>query len=229
MSIIESLRHAGATEEAEVEIKWLHADGEIEKPGFEHLFSGVDALIVPGGFDKRGIEGKIQAIRYARETGLPFLGICLGLQCAVVEYARNVCGLEDANSFEIAPDSPHSVIHLMSDQIGISNRGGTMRLGRYPCHITSDRLAEMYGSREINERHRHRYEVNNAYRETLEKHGLRIAGTSPDGELVEMIELPDHPWFVGCQFHPEFRSRPDRPHPLFRGLVQAALQRSSEA
>ncbi len=180
-------------------------------------------MLVPGGFGDRGIEGKIAAIRYAREKRIPFLGICLGLQVAVIEYARSVCGLADANSSEFNQDSPHPVIDLMLEQRSRTKMGGTMRLGAYPCVITPGSLAHrLYGEREISERHRHRYEVNNAYRKALTDAGMAISGVSPDGELVEMIEIPDLPFFIGCQFHPELKSRPNRAHPLFKGLVGAA-------
>lgn len=173
----------------------------------------------------RGIEGKIAAITYAREEGVPFLGICLGMQCAVIEFARQVCGLKGANSHEFDPETSHPVIDLMPEQRGITNLGGSMRLGAYPCLVREgSRALQAYGTEEISERHRHRYEVNNEYRGPLESHGLVISGMSPDGKLVEMVELVDHPWFIGCQFHPEFKSRPQHPHPLFRAFIRATLE-----
>jgi len=184
---------------------------------------------VAPGFGARGTEGKIEAVRYARENELPFFGICLGMQLAVVEYARHVCGLKEANSSEIVDDSPHPVVHLMPDQRGVTDKGGTMRLGAYPCDIKAGTLAaSVYGTQKISERHRHRYEFNNEYRDNLESKGLVLSGLSPDGRLVELVELPDHPYFVGCQFHPEFKSRPMTPHPLFSRFVSAALHRREE-
>ena len=223
-SIIESFIHAGVANDAKVKIKWVDAE-KIEKEGPEAHLEEVDGILVPGGFGDRGIEGKITAVQYAREKGIPFLGICLGLQCAVIEFARNVCGLE-AGSSEFEPDIEHPVIDLMLEQRSKSKMGGTMRLGSYPCVITDGTLAHgLYGELEIAERHRHRWEVNNAYRETLEKHGLVISGLSPDGDLVEIVEIPDHPFFIAAQFHPELKSRPQRAHPLFKGLVAAAKER----
>jgi CTP synthase len=188
----------------------------------------LDGVIVPGGFGDRGIEGKIRAIQFCRENNIPFLGICLGMQCAVVEFARNVAGLEGAHSSEFAPEAPHPVVSLLPDQTGVV-KGGSMRLGAYPCRITENTIAaNLYGSSLIYERHRHRYEVNNEYRAKLARLGLIISGTSPDQQLVEMVELKDHPYFVACQFHPEFKSRPNRPHPLFSGLFEAAVKRMNE-
>ena len=182
-------------------------------------------MLVPGGFGDRGTEGKIDAIRFAREQDVPFFGICLGMQMAVVEYARHVCGLEGANSAEFAPDAPYLLVDLMPDQRGVRDKGATMRLGAYPCALAEGSLAaKIYGSREVSERHRHRYEVNNQHRPTLEEHGLVLSGLSPDGHLVEMVELPNHPHFVGCQFHPEFKSKPHRPHPLFTRFVSACVE-----
>jgi CTP synthase len=226
LSIVESLKHAGFQYNSEIQIKWVYAE-EIEKLGPDELLSGVDAILVPGGFGERGIEGKIATCRYARENGIPFLGICLGMQCAVIEFARNVCSLKGANSGEFDPDSPAPVVHLMPDQEGIENKGGTMRLGVYPCYLKQDSKAYgVYHCAELQERHRHRYEINNNYRALMEGKGLVISGLSPDGRLVEIIELPSHPWYVGCQFHPEFKSRPNRPHPLFMGLIYHALEYS---
>ena len=196
----------------------------VERDGAETALAGADGLLVPGGFDKRGIPGKIAAIRHARETGLPFFGICLGLQCATIEFARNVAGLEGANSTEFARDTPHPVVALLDAQRKVTQLGGTMRLGAYPCRLLPGTKARAaYEADEVGERHRHRYEVNNDYRGRLEAGGLVVSGTSPDGALVEAIELPGHPWFVAVQCHPEFRSKPTRPHPLFRDFVGAAL------
>lgn len=225
LSVIESLRHAAAAQEVDVDIKWVSADGDIETEGPEHYLSDVDAILVPGGFGQRGIEGKIQAITYAREHGIPFLGLCLGMQCATIEFARNVANLTGANSAEIDPGTPYPVIDLLPEQKDVTSMGGTMRLGAYPCKLAEGTRAHtLYGSELVMERHRHRYEVNNSYIERLKESGLVISGTSPDGRLVEIVELPEHPYFVACQFHPEFKSRPSRPHPLFQGLVQAALR-----
>jgi CTP synthase len=199
---------------------------QIEREGAERLLAGFDGLLVPGGFGERGIEGKVEAIRFARERGLPFLGICLGMQCAVIDFARNAAGLADAHSTEFARDTPHPVICLMEEQQGVVQKGGTMRLGAQPCVLTEGtRSAAAYGSETISERHRHRYEFNPRYRERLEAAGMVIAGTSPDGTLVEIVELADHPWFVAVQFHPEFKSKPTAAHPLFAGLVAAAVER----
>jgi len=221
-SIIESFIHAGATNDVHVDIRWVDSE-EIEEKGAEDLLEDVHGILVPGGFGDRGVEGKVAAVRYAREQRIPFLGICLGLQVSVIEYARHVCGLEGAHSSEFDPDTPHPVIDLMLEQRSKSKMGGTMRLGSYPCMLEDGSLAHrLYGTTEIHERHRHRWEVNNDFRDTLEEHGLRISGLSPDGDLVEIIELPGHPYFIASQFHPELKSRPQRPHPLFRGLVAAA-------
>ncbi len=221
-SIIESFIHAGAANEVRVTIRWINSENlDGEKVADE--LDGLDGLLIPGGFGHRGVEGKIAAIRYARESGLPFLGICLGLQAAVVELARNKAGMPGANSSEFDPQSPAPVICLMEEQKGMVQMGGTMRLGAYPCELREGSLArECYEAENISERHRHRYEVNNGFREKLEQAGLAFSGLSPDGQLVEMIELPEHPFFVACQFHPELKSRPGRPHPLFKSLVAAA-------
>ena len=225
LSIVEALGHAGIDAGAEVKIRWISAE-DVKPDNVAKLLEGVDGLLVPGGFGDRGIEGKITAIRYARENRLPFFGICLGMQLAVVEFARNMAGLEGAHSSEFNPETPHPVIDLMPEQKEIEDLGGTMRLGSYPCKLAPGSLgAKCYGSELVTERHRHRYEFNNEYRERLEKTGLRVSGTSPDGRLVEMIELTDHPWFLAVQFHPEFTSRPNRPQPLFREFVKAALRR----
>ena len=191
------------------------------------ILSDVQGVLVPGGFGERGIAGKLEAVRYARENKMPFLGICLGLQCAVIEFARGVCGIEDADGSEFNPNTKNPVIDLMEDQRSISKKGGTMRLGAYPCRIKPGTLAERcYEATDISERHRHRWEVNNAYRDTFERHGMVFSGTSPDGHLVEMIELRNHPYFIAAQFHPELKSRPNRPHPLFFNLVKAAREQS---
>ncbi|MDO4540420.1 MAG: CTP synthase [Syntrophomonadaceae bacterium] len=227
LSIVESLKHAGFQYHSSIDIRWIHAE-EVEQNG-EGILEGLDAILIPGGFGERGIEGKIAAAGYARRNGLPFLGICLGMQCAVVEFARNVCGLSGAASSEFRPDSPHPVVHLMPDQEGVQDKGGTMRLGSYPCDLAEGSIVHgLYGVERINERHRHRYEINNTYRGLLEQNGMRICGLSPDGRLVEMIELPEHVWFCACQFHPELKSRPNRPHPLFSGFIHAALQQSKQ-
>ncbi|MEA1962311.1 MAG: CTP synthase [Bacillota bacterium] len=223
LSIVESLNHAGFEYHCDVKIKWIFAE-DIEKQGTDTLLADVDAILVPGGFGERGIEGKIASAGYARQNKVPFLGICLGMQCAVIDFARDVCRFEGANSSEFDLESPHPVVHLMPDQENIAKKGGTMRLGRYPCMLKmGSAVQKAYGQEEITERHRHRYEINNDYREELEKNGMVISGLSPDGRLVEMIEIPDHPWFTACQFHPELKSRPNRPHPLFLGLVKNAI------
>ncbi len=222
-SIDEAFIHAGVANNARVVTRYLDTE-QIAGNSVADQFAGVHGLLVPGGFGVRGIPGKIEATRHARENAIPFFGICLGLQTATIEFARNVCGLTEANSMEFDLQTPHPVISLMADQEEISDMGGTMRLGAYPCQLEKgSRAREAYGTSLISERHRHRYEMNNAYREILAEHGMIFAGLSPDGKLVEMIELPDHPWFVGVQFHPEFKSRAQRAHPLFRDFVRAAL------
>lgn len=222
-SLTEAIVHGGIANDCRVEIRSVEAT-RIEQEGPKPYLHDVAGVLVPGGFGQRGIEGKIAAITYAREEGIPFFGICLGLQCAVIEFARSICGLKGANSREFDPQTPHPVIDLLPEQQGIINLGGTMRLGAYPCRLAERSKAfQAYGTLETSERHRHRYEVNNEYRALLEEHGLKISGVSPDGKLVEMIEIPDHPWFVGCQFHPEFRSRPRLSHPLFRDFIRATL------
>ncbi len=222
-SIIEAFAHAGGANSAQVELVWISSE-KISEDGPEAHLADIDALLVPGGFGERGIEGKIEAIGHARIRGIPFLGICLGLQCAVIEFARSVCGIADANSSEFAPASKNAVIDIMAEQKQITDKGGTMRLGSYPCRITRGSLAHrLYAAAGIQERHRHRYEVNNAYRARLEAGGLVCSGINPDRDLVEIIELPEHPFFIAGQFHPELKSRPLRPHPLFAGLVEAAI------
>ncbi|MDI7269083.1 MAG: CTP synthase [Myxococcota bacterium] len=222
-SLNEALVHGGIAGNCRVDLRFVDSE-EVEQKGAEALLAGAHGILVPGGFGHRGIEGKIAAIRLAREKRVPYLGICLGMQLAVVEFARHVCGLERANSAEFDEKTPHPVIDLMETQKGVAAKGGTMRLGAYPCRLAPETKArEAYGCAEISERHRHRYEVNNAFRERLTEGGMRLCGLSPDGGLVEMVEIPGHPWFVGCQFHPEFKSRPMAPHPLFTRFVAAAL------
>jgi CTP synthase len=222
LSVVEALTHGGIENDVKVHIQWVDSETVTDDNAAE-LLKDAHGILVPGGFGNRGIEGKISAIRYARENNVPFLGICLGMQMAVVEFARHVCGMTDAHSSELNPNTTHPVIDLMPEQVGVTAKGGTMRLGSYPCHLKEGTLAaEVYGTLEINERHRHRYEFNNDYREELTEAGLVLSGLSPDGHLVEMIELPGHPWFVAGQFHPELKSRPNKAHPLFRGLISAA-------
>jgi CTP synthase len=224
ISVYEALRHGGISNQASVTLQWVDAE-DIEALGAEPLLHRCDGILVPGGFGDRGIQGKIEAIRYARERQVPLLGLCLGMQCSVIEYARHICGLEGAHSAEFSPLSPHPVLDLLPDQKSVDKMGGTMRLGAYPCRIVPGTLAHrLYGADEVFERHRHRYEVNNDYRGQLEAAGMVFSGLSPDGRLVELAELPDHPFFIASQFHPEFKSRPNRAHPLFSGFVQAALE-----
>jgi CTP synthase len=229
LSIVESLRHAGFQYNSDVEIKWIDAE-DVERSKPEELLEDVDCILVPGGFGERGIEGKISTAGYARENDIPFLGICLGMQCAVIEYARNLCHCSGANSAEFDARTPYPVVHLMPEQEKIANKGGTMRLGVYPCNLApQSRVQRAYGKDYIEERHRHRYEINNEFRQILEEKGLRISGLSPDKKLVEIIEIPELSWFVGCQFHPELKSRPNRPHPLFLGLIKAALDKKYQS
>jgi CTP synthase len=224
LSVTQALAHAGFHHGVDVEVHWVASD-QLEDDKAKEVLDGMDGILIPGGFGVRGVEGKVEAIRYAREQKVPFFGICLGLQCAVIEFARNVAGLAGANSSEFDQDSPYPVIDLMPDQRGLSDMGGTMRLGLDPCRMTrGSKAEEAYGDHLVFERHRHRYEVNNRFRRRLEEAGLIFSGTSPDQRLVEIIELGDHPWFVAGQFHPEFRSRPTRPHPLFRDFVGAATE-----
>ena len=224
LSVAESLFHAGTACGAQVDIRWVDSQ-HLTAENIADALAGCKGILVPGGFGDRGIEGMILAAQYARENRIPYLGICLGMQIAVIEFARHVAGWSDAHSAEFDSATAHPVIDLMPDQVGVTAKGGTMRLGKYPCLLTAGTRAQAaYGQSEIWERHRHRYECSNVFRPALEEAGLRIAGTSPDGRLVEMVELPEHPWYVGCQFHPEFKSRPDRPHSLFRGFVTAALE-----
>ena len=224
-SVHEALIHGGIANDVGVDIRWISSDLFTSAERAGELLGPVHGLLVPGGFGVRGVEGMVEAIRWARERGLPFFGICLGMQVSVIEFARHKCNLDDSHSSEFAPECADPVISLMESQQHITDMGGTMRLGAYPCRLKPGSLvAETYNASDISERHRHRYEFSNAYRDLFEKHGVRFSGLSPDGSLVEIIELPDHPWFVGCQFHPELKSRPTRPHPLFAGFVGAALQ-----
>jgi CTP synthase len=224
ISVVESLKHGAVASNAAVNIKWVPSE-DLTEDNTDEMLGDVRGIIVPGGFGDRGIDGKILAIKYARENKIPFLGLCLGMQLSIVEFARHVCGFTDAHSVELNPSTTHPVIHLMPEQDGIEDIGGTLRLGAYPCILKEGtKSAEVYKSTEISERHRHRYEVNNYYRDDLKKNGMVIAGTSPDGRIVEMVELKDHPWFVATQAHPEFKSRPNRPHPLFAGFIKASLE-----
>lgn len=225
ISVVESLKHGGIENDAEVDIKWVDSETVTEENSAE-IFADCDGIIVPGGFGDRGIEGMILAAKYARENNVPYFGICLGMQISVIEYARDVLGYADANSTELDPDTEHPVIHIMPDQKNIEDMGGTMRLGQYPCELKENtRCIDIYKEKLIHERHRHRFEFNNDFKEKLEKAGLTVAGASPDGRLVEMVEISDHKWFVGVQFHPEFKSRPNRAHPLFRDFIRAAANK----
>ena len=229
LSVVEALRHGAAANDVKLDLRWIPAEDVDGLLGSTYL-EGVHGIVVPGGFGYRGVEGKVQAVRFAREERVPFLGLCLGLQCAVIEYARAVLGYQDANSTEFAPTTSHPVIDLMADQVDVEDKGGTMRLGVYPAKLEPGSLAEeLYGEPLIYERHRHRWEVNNKFRKELEAAGLRLSGVSPDDRLVEMIELPSHPFFIASQFHPEFKSRPDAPHPMFAGFVAAALAHARAA
>lgn len=228
ISVVEALSHGGLGCNSNVQIKWINAE-EVTRENVEELLGEVDGILVPGGFGDRGVEGKIEAVRYSRERNVPFLGICLGMQCAVIEFARNVLNYEDANSAELIPDTTHPVIDLMPDQKEIDEKGGTMRLGLYACRLDKGTKAfEAYGEEVIYERHRHRYEFNNEYRDELTKAGLVLSGTSPDKKLVEIVELKEHPWFVATQFHPELKSRPNNPHPLFSEFVKASLENKNK-
>lgn len=224
LSVVESLKHAAIFNKCKLHLKWI-ASEDITEKNAGAMLQGVKGILIPGGFGTRGIEGKINAARYSRENKIPFLGLCLGMQIAIIEFARNVCGLQGAHSKEIDPNTKYPVIDFLPGQNEYSMLGGTLRLGKYPCKLKKDTKAyNAYGTEMINERHRHRYEVNNEFREVLEKNGMIICGTSPNESIVEMIELEDHPWYVACQFHPEFKSRPNRPHPLFLGFMQAAIK-----
>ncbi|MCD7735726.1 MAG: CTP synthase, partial [Lachnospiraceae bacterium] len=222
ISVVEALKHGGIATHATVNIRWINSE-DVTRENADELLGGADGILVPGGFGDRGIEGKIEAIRYARMHKIPYLGLCLGLQLAIVEYARNVIGLDGAHSIELDPQTKYPVIALMPDQNGVEDIGGTLRLGSYPCVLDKTTKAyELYGTEKIHERHRHRYEVNNDFRQILEQNGMTLSGLSPDRRIVEMIELKDHPFFLATQAHPELKSRPNRPHPLFRGFVAAA-------
>lgn len=224
ISVVESLKHAACANGAEVEIQWVDSE-LVSSFNVDQILKDADGILVPGGFGDRGIEGKITAIEYARTHNVPFLGLCLGMQMAIVEFARHVLGYADAHSSELNPNTTHPVIHIMPDQHNVTDLGGTLRLGAYKCVLDENSKAyELYGEKVIEERHRHRYEVNNEYRDVLIENGMQLCGISPDGRIVEMIELKDHPWFVATQAHPEFKSRPNKPHPLFKGFVAAALE-----
>ncbi len=226
-SLNEALVHGGLPSNCRVTLRFVDSE-KIEREGIGSLLDDIDGILVPGGFGKRGIEGMIQAVTHARTQGIPFFGICLGMQMAVIEYARNVCNLENANSSEFDADTPYPVIDFLPEQRNISDKGGTMRLGAYPCVLERSSFAfAAYGQQNISERHRHRYEFNNDYKDILTREGLKISGVAPDGSLVEIIEIADHPWFLGCQFHPEFKSKPRRPHPLFSEFIRASLEYKS--
>lgn len=224
ISVVEALKHGGIAERATVNINWV--DSELLTPdNLDEYLGDAQGIIVPGGFGTRGVEGMILAAKYARENKVPYLGLCLGMQVSIIEYARNVCGLRDAHSVELDPNTTHPVIALMPDQNGVEDIGGTLRLGSYPCILApTSRAYQVYGEETIHERHRHRYEVNNDFRLTLTENGMKLCGTSPDGRIVEMVEIPDHPWFLATQAHPELKSRPNRPHPLFKGFVEASCK-----
>jgi len=229
ISVVESLKHAGYANSISIDIKWINSEECVDYANCKKQLSDVDAVVVPGGFGVRGIEGKLNVIRYARENNLPFLGLCLGMQCAVIEYARNVAGLKGANSKEFDENALYPVIDIMLEQKNVKGYGGTMRLGAYECHLKKGSVAEKaYGTDVISERHRHRYEVNNEYLDKIASAGLVFSGMSPDGMLAEIVELPKLDWFVACQFHPEFKSRPDKPHPLFKGLIDAAIKQKNK-
>jgi len=229
-SVQEALIHGGIGNDVGVDISWLSSDLFTSGDRAREILSAYHGLLVPGGFGVRGVEGMVEAIRAARETRVPFLGICLGMQTAIIEFARNVLKLDDSHSSEFAPECENPVVSLMESQQHVTDMGGTMRLGAYPCRLArGSKAAEVYGVPEVSERHRHRYEVSNQYRDMFVEHGLRLSGLSPNGSLVEIVEIADHPWFIGCQFHPELQSRPTRPHPLFAGLVAAAMSQKRRA
>lgn len=228
LSVVEALKHGAVSHQASITVKWIPSESVTQENAAE-LLGDVSGIVVPGGFGDRGIEGKINAIRYARENKIPFLGLCLGMQLALIEYARDVIGFEDAHSEELDPSTSHPIIHIMPEQDGVEDLGGTLRLGSYPCVLDESSIAyQLYGEKIVHERHRHRYEVNNYYRNDFIKNNMKLSGLSPDGRIVEMIELKNHPWFLATQAHPEFKSRPNKPHPLFRGFVGAALSFLSE-
>ena len=223
ISVVEALKHGGVANRTRVTIQWVDSE-TVNAENVDEIFNDVSGILVPGGFGSRGIDGKIYAIKYAREHGIPFLGLCLGMQLAIVEFSRNVLGYTDAHSAELEPATLHPVIHLMPEQDGVEDIGGTLRLGSYPCVLNkASKAYKLYGEETIHERHRHRYEVNNDFRGALSEHGMMLSGISPDGRIIEMIELPEHPWFIATQAHPELKSRPNKPHPLFRGFIEAAL------
>ncbi len=229
-SVHEALVHGGIANDVGVEISWLPSDGFTTRERTREILADFNGLLIPGGFGVRGVEGMLEAIRYARESGMPFFGICLGMQTAIIEFARNVVGLDDSHSSEFAPECGNPVISLMESQQHVTDMGGTMRLGAYPCKLgEGTRAAAIYAAQQVSERHRHRYEVNNAYRDQFIAHGLNLSGLSPDGSLVEIVELQTHPWYVGCQFHPELQSRPMRPHPLFASFIAAAVENRNPA
>ena len=226
ISVVEALKHGGVANRTTVNIKWVDSE-QLNKGNVAQVLGDVSGILVPGGFGDRGIEGMIDAIQYARENKIPFLGLCLGMQLSIVEFARHVLNYSDAHSVELNPATTHPVINLMPDQEGVEDIGGTLRLGAYPCELDpSSKACALYGTTHIEERHRHRYEVNNDFRTVLTENGMLLSGLSPDGRIVEMIEIPSHPWFLATQAHPEFKSRPNRPHPLFRGFVEASLNYS---
>ena len=228
ISVVEALKHGGIFSRATVNIKWVDSE-LVTADNVDEILGDVSGILVPGGFGNRGIDGMLEAIKYARTHNIPFLGLCLGMQLSIVEFARDVIGYNDAHSAELNPDTTHPVIHIMPEQIDVENIGGTLRLGSYPCVLNKDSKAyKLYGSEEIQERHRHRYEVNNDYRDVLTQNGMLLSGLSPDGRIVEMVEIPDHPWFIATQAHPELKSRPNRPHPLFRGFIEASLEYQKE-
>ena len=229
LSVVEALRHAAIAMDGELHLRWINSE-DLETEDAERYLQGVTGLVVPGGFGNRGVDGKIKAVQYARDRQIPFLGLCLGMQCCVIEWARHIAGLEDANSAEFEPNTKNPVINLLPEQQDVVDLGGTMRLGLYPCRIAPNTLAfKLYQDEVVYERHRHRYEFNNAYRNLLLESGYAISGTSPDGRLVEIIELPNHPFFIATQFHPEFQSRPSAPHPLFKGFIAAVMNNSQSA
>lgn len=228
ISVVEALKHGGIAERATIDLHWIDSE-TLNDDNAKELLGDMAGIIVPGGFGSRGVEGMISAAKYARENNVPYLGLCLGMQVAIIEFARHVCGFHDAHSVELDPNTTHPVIALMPDQNGVEDIGGTLRLGSYPCVLKDNSLAyKLYGKKEIEERHRHRYEVNNDYREVLEENGMSLCGLSPDSRIVEMVEIPSHPWFIATQAHPELKSRPNRPHPLFKGFVEAALENQKE-